>query len=72
MMTSFDGPGRGPHAEFDAAAFKGRARRAGGGGQPGLVADDDLAVGADIDEQGQFWVLVNAEARTPETMSPPT
>ena len=40
-----------PHAEFDAAALEGRARRTGRAGQPVPIADDDLGVGADVHEQ---------------------
>ena len=58
-------PDGGPHAELDAAAFEGRSGGAGGAGQPLLVADDDLAVGADIDEQGQLGVFVDPRGQDP-------
>ena len=60
-----DGAGGGPHAELDAAALEGRSGGAGGAGQPLLVADDDLAVGADIDEQRQLGVFVDPRGQDP-------
>ena len=50
----FNGAGGGPHAVADAAALKGRAGGTGGAHQPVLVADHDLAVGADVDEQAHL------------------
>ncbi len=46
-----DGAGARPHAVLDAATLEGGAGRAGAGDQPVLVAQHDLAVGADVDEE---------------------
>ena len=46
-----DGAGSGAHAVPDAAALEGRAGGTGAGDQPVLVAQDHLAVRADVDEQ---------------------
>ena len=61
-----------PHAVADAAPLEGRAGRAGGAGQPLLVADDDLAVGADVDIQGKFGVFKNPGGQDPGHNIPPT
>ncbi len=59
------GPGRGPHAELDPAALKGRAGRTGGAGHPVLVADHYLPVGAHVYEEGQFRALIHARGQHP-------
>ena len=46
-----DGADGGAHAAFDAAALERRAGRAGTGHEEIAVADHDLAVGADVDEE---------------------
>ena len=43
-----------PHTAGDVAALKGRTGRTGAGHQKVPVAENDLAVGAQIDEQGHF------------------
>ena len=54
---------RGAHAAGDAAAFEGGAGRAGAGDEPLLVAEDHLAVGADVDEDGELVGRVKAGRR---------
>ena len=47
----------GPHAAGDIAALKGGTRGAGAGHHKVPVAEHDLAVGAQIDEQGKFVLI---------------
>ena len=49
-----DGAGGGAHAVAHAAALEGGPGRAGARQQPVLVAEHHLAVGADVDEQGEL------------------
>ena len=49
-----DGAGRGPLAAGDLRALEGRAGRRGGGEQPVPVAQHDLGIGADVDDQGHL------------------
>ncbi len=67
----FHGAAGRPHAVTDAAPLEGRAGRAGGAGQPLLVADDDLAVGADVDVQGKLGVFKNSRSQHPGHDIPP-
>ena len=53
-----DGAGRGALAAGDLRALEGRARRRGGGEQPVAVAQHDLGIGADIDDQRHLVGLV--------------
>ena len=46
--------GGGAHAAFDAAAFEGGPGGTGTGHEETVIADDDLPVGADIDEQADL------------------
>ena len=55
---ALDGARRGPHPESDLRPFEGRPRRAGGRKQAVLVAEVDLAVGADIDNQLDLVAVV--------------
>ena len=47
----FNGAAVGTHAVFDTATFKGGSGRTGRTDHPFLVADNDFAIGADIDNQ---------------------
>ena len=49
---ALDGPRRRTLSAADLGALEGRTGRAGRGEQPSLVAQDDLRVRADVDEQG--------------------
>ena len=64
LMTSIGSVGR-AHAAADRATLEGRSRR-GRGGQDGLaVAQHDLAVGADVDEEPGALVAVHAGGQHP-------
>ena len=60
QVKVLDGPGGRPQSVLDPSPLEGRTGRAGGRHQPFGVADHDLAVGPDIDIQGQRFLLVNA------------
>lgn len=47
-----DGPGGGAHAHGDPGAFEGGAGRRGGAEEALRVADDDFAIGTEVDERG--------------------
>ncbi len=55
---ALDGARGGPHAELDVGAFEGRAGGARGGQHPRAVAQHELAVGADVEDQQHFVLLV--------------
>jgi len=61
----FDGPAGGAHAEADPAPFEGRAGGTGGTGHPVLITDDNLAVGTDIDVQGQPGIFEDSGRENP-------
>ena len=52
-----DGPVGGPHAAADVAALEGRAGGAGAAHQEFIVAEHQLAVGAQVDEQGHLLFI---------------
>ena len=54
---ALDGPTRRAHPATYAAPFEGRAGRGGAGHQPLTVADDHLAIGADIEEQANLLAV---------------
>ena len=60
---ALDGAGRGALAAGDLRALEGRAGRARAGEQPLAVAEHDLGVGADVDEQRDL-VVAGPGART--------
>ena len=55
---ALDGAGRGALATADLGALEGRAGRARRGEQPALVAEHDLGVRADVDDEGHAVGLV--------------
>ncbi len=57
-----NGPYRGPHPRLHPRALESRSRRAGAGDQPVEVAQHDLAVGANINKQGELLRLVHQGA----------
>ena len=57
-LDFFDCADGGSHAVFDAAAFEGGTGGAGAGHHEFAVADDEFAIGADIDEEAQAVGLV--------------
>ena len=59
-LDRLDGAVGGAHAAADGGALEGGAGRSGGGEQPVAAAEDDLAVGADVDEQADARVAVHA------------
>ena len=73
MNTSSMAPVGGAHAVAHAAALEGRPGGAGADDQPVPVAEDHLAVGADVDEQGELLgARTSPSEMTPAVMSPPT
>ena len=55
---ALDGAGRGALAAADLRALEGWAGRAGTGQQAAVVAQHDLGIGADIDQQGDLFAQV--------------
>src|SRR4030042_3452583 len=56
-----------PHSQFYPCSFKGRAGRAGDAGQPILISEDDLSIGADIHIKGEGLPLKNPGTQDPGT-----
>ena len=57
----FDGTGSRPHAEFADVALQCRTGGTGTGHHPVFVADDQLAVGADVKEEARFLLPVDVQ-----------
>ncbi len=64
-MKIFNSTAGSPHAVLDAAAFKGRTGRTGSADHPLLIADNDLAVGTDINEERQFRAFMHLAGMHP-------